>query len=112
MPSFAVTIAYGEFKEYFCEDWGDVYFQQTFDKYVDIDGNVEIEYKYGEYKNGKTQIIYRMEKNGKPRSVRYTSSSHFAMWWCALTDGIEDDAESLPDDLDDHTTGYVMPVVT
>jgi len=73
--------------------WGDNYFYQTFDKYVDEDGLIEIEYKYGPCVNWKTEILWKIPDTEKTYKLRYGHSSPFAMWWCGLTDGIEEDEE-------------------
>ena len=108
--SYTVRIDYTEFREWLVENddagsWGDTYFHEVFDKYVE-DDSIEIEYKYGDYKNGKTTIKWRLadtegcqidELTGKPMNfhkvyqLRYGESSRFAMWWCNITD--EDDDE-------------------
>ena len=98
MPS--VMLPYAEFREYLVENddagpWGDTYFHEVFDKYVEDDA-IEIEYKYGAVKNGKTTILWRLaaeEGKGKVYKVRYGGSSHFAMWWCGWTDDLEDEDE-------------------
>ena len=96
MSSYTVHIDYTEFREYLVENddagpWGDTYFHEVFDKYVE-DKSIKIEYKYGDYKNGKTTILWRLaDTEGKVYQVRYGGSSHFAAWWCNLTDGLEDD---------------------
>jgi hypothetical protein len=108
--SYTVRIDYTEFREYLVENddagpLGDTYFHEVFDKYVE-DDLIEIEYKYGAYKNGKSTILWRLadtedcqidEQTGKPMNfhktyqVRYGGSSCFAMWWCGITDSIEDE---------------------
>jgi len=72
--------------------WGDNYFSKTFDKYVD-DGMIEIEYKYGRCVDWNTEIIWKIPETEKAYKVRYGHSSPFAMWWCSLTDEIEEEAE-------------------
>jgi len=97
MSSYQVLIPFSEFREYLVETddggpWGDEFFHNTFDKYVE-DDLILIEYKYGDYKNGKSMIKWRIpdEENGKVYAVRYTGSSIFAMWWCDLTDALEEE---------------------
>ena len=80
--------------------WGDNYFHQTFDKYVD-DDMIEIEYRYGPVVNWKTEIIWRIPGNKKAYKVRYGHSSPFAEWWCGLTDDIEEEAEWNSSDEED-----------
>jgi len=99
MTSYRVSIPFKEFREYLVETdekgpWGDKFFLDTFGKYVEDDA-IEIEYKYGDYKNGKSLIKWRVaeEENGKVYGVRYTGSSIFAMWWCGMTDGLEDEED-------------------
>lgn len=92
--SWTVSIPYDEFRNYIVEGdggpWGDRYFHECFDKYVE-DDLIEIEYKYGNYVNGKSEITWRLScKEGKVRKVRYGGSSRFALWWCGLTDELED----------------------
>ena len=106
MSEYTVIIPYKEFREYLVETdeggaWGDKYFADTFDKYVEDDA-IEIEYKYGEYKNGKTMIKWRIPGTEKVCEVRYTGSSIFAMWWCGLTDGIEDEDEEEEEEKEEH----------
>ena len=72
--------------------WGDKYFSATFDKYAE-DDVIEIEYKYGDYYNGKSTIKWRIPDTEKVYAVRYTGSSRFAMWWCGYTDGIENEGD-------------------
>ena len=102
MTSYTLRLPYDEFRSYIVEtdeggSWGDDYFAETFDKYKfkdeDDSDMIEIEYKYGKYSNGKTQIIWRIPAQGKARSLRYTSSSRFAFWWCGHTDELEDLAD-------------------
>jgi hypothetical protein len=97
MTEYTIFIPYNQFREYLVETdesgpWSDKYFADTFDKYVE-DDSIMIEYKYGEYKNGKSMIKWRVADTEKIRAVRYTNSSIFAMWWCGITDGIEDEEE-------------------
>jgi hypothetical protein len=96
MSSYTVSIPYTEFREWLVENddsgpWGDGHFHETFDEYVE-DDLIRIEYKYGDYKNGKSAIKWRIAdvENSKVYLVRYGGSSRFAMWWCDLTDDIED----------------------
>ena len=84
-----VRLNYGEFQEYMCED----IMTAGFNQYCDEDGTIEIEYKYGEYKNGKSMIKFRIPDTDKVYAVRYTSSSCFAMWWCNVTDSLEEEDE-------------------
>jgi hypothetical protein len=97
MTSYNVTIPVNEFREYLVETdesgpWGDKFFLYTFGKYIDDDA-IEIEYKYGDYKNGLSIVKWRVaeEEAGKVYSVRYRGSSRFAMWWCSITDGVDDE---------------------
>jgi hypothetical protein len=88
--SYTVEIDYKEFRKYLVEgddgSWGDDYFEKTFAKYVD-DGLIRIEYKYGDYQNGKSLIKWRVadydgdENTNRVYAKRYTGSSIFAMWW-------------------------------
>jgi len=92
-----VSIPYDEFREYLVENdesgpWGNDYFHSVFDEDV-VDGCIEIEYKYGNYKNGKSEIKWKVLGSMKVYSARYSGSSRFAMWWCGLTDGLEDEEE-------------------
>lgn len=84
----SITLPYTEFKEYLCEE----IITGQFNRYVDDDDCIEIEYKYGDY-NGKSQILFRVPGMDKTFSVRYGGSSCFAMWWCGITDDIEDDED-------------------
>ena len=110
--SYTVHIDYTEFREYLVENddagpWGDTYFHEVFDEYVE-DNSIEIEYKYGDYKDGKTTILWRLaaeEGKGKVYRVRYGGSSRFAMWWCGLTDDLEDEIDG------DEETEYVYAFV-
>ena len=115
---YTVHIDYTEFREYLVENddagpWGDTYFHEVFDKYVE-DNSIEIEYTYGTVNKGKTTILWRLadtegcqidELTGKPMNfhkvyqLRYGGSSHFAMWWCGLTDDIEDEVERNSEEL-------------
>ena len=80
--SYTVHIDYTQFREYLVENddagpWGDTYFHEVFDEYVE-DNSIEIEYKYGDYKDGKTTILWRLaaeEGKGKVYKVRYGGSS-------------------------------------
>lgn len=71
-----------------------------FNQHVDDDGLIEINYKYGDVVNWKTQIKWRIPDTDKVYSVRYGHSSPFAMWWCNLTDELEEDEEWSSDDED------------
>jgi len=98
--SYTVRIDYTEFREWLVENddagsWGDTYFHEVFDKYVE-DDSIEIEYKYDAVKNGKSTILWRLaaeEDKGKVYQVRYGGSSRFAIWWCGITDDLEDEVE-------------------
>lgn len=97
MPEYRVRLEYNEFREYLVETddggpWGDKYFHDTFDKYVE-DDIIEIEYKYGPCRDGKTMIKWKIpdDKDQTVRVVRYGGSSIFAMWWCSATDDIEEE---------------------
>ncbi|MFZ4598710.1 MAG: hypothetical protein ACOYNN_08710 [Terrimicrobiaceae bacterium] len=99
MTSYTISIPYNEFREWLLESdergpWGDRCFHETFDKYVE-DDLIRIEYKYGDAWNGKTTIKWRIAdvENSKVYLTRYGGSSHFAMWWCGLTDKEEDGFE-------------------
>jgi hypothetical protein len=87
-------LPYTEFKEYMCED----IITSQFNPFVDDEGNIEIMYAYGDYKNGKSLIKFRVPGLDKGFQVRYTDSSPFAMWWCGITDGNEDDIEDAMED--------------
>jgi len=95
---YSVSIPYSEFRNYLVETdksgpWGDKYFHSVFDKYVE-DDFIEIEYKYGKCVDWKTEIIWRpANTEEKAYSVRYSHSSPFAIWWCNLTDELEDELE-------------------
>ena len=69
-----------------------------FNPFVDEEGNIEIEYKYGDYKNGKSLIKFRVPGLDKTFGIRYGGSSPFAMWWSGVTDGVEDESNNLSDD--------------
>ena len=95
---YLCTLSISEFREYMLGEstgpWGDTAFEKTFGPHLDeAEGTIEIEYKYGDYKNGKSTIKFRVPDTNKFWVVRYTGSSPFAMWWCQLTDGIEEDAD-------------------
>lgn len=88
--TYTVQLDYKEFRNNFCEDWGDTFFHDTFDKHVD-DDMIEIEYKYGKAEGSTTVIKWRLPADDKKKYVcRYGSSSRFAAWWCNQTDSIED----------------------
>ena len=109
---YKVSIDYTEFREWLVENddagpWGDTYFHEVFDQSMK-DDSIEIEYKYGDYENGKSTILWRLadtegfmidKLTGKPMNfhkvyrVRYGGSSRFAMWWCGITDAIEEEEE-------------------
>ena len=91
--AYNLTLPYTEFQEYLCEN----IMTDQFNPFVDEEGNIEIIYKYGAYKNGKSLIKFRVPGVDKTFGVGYDGSSHFAMWWCGLTDGLEDEAEFLDD---------------
>ena len=93
--SYSVRIPYDEFRYHLVETdesgpWGDDYFHSVFGKYVE-DDYIEIDYRYGPSVNWKTEIIWRVSGHDikKAYKVRYGNSSPFAMWWCSLTDEIE-----------------------
>jgi hypothetical protein len=93
---YNVSLKYMEFRDYMCEDYplGDRCFHEVFDNYVN-DGFIEIVYKYGDYANGKSEILWRLAdtEGHKFSKVRYGGSSVFAMWWCGQTDGLEDEED-------------------
>ena len=81
-----IDLPYKEFRNYFCEDWGDEYFAKTFDNFV-VDGTIEIEYKYGDFKNGNNVLKWRLpDAPNKFWVVYYTGSSRFALWWSGWSD--------------------------
>lgn len=86
MSVYTVVMPYTEFQEYLCEG----IMTAQFNKHVDECGNIEIEYKYGKYQDGNSHIRFRIPGEEKCYWARYTSSSCFAMWWCGLTDGLEE----------------------
>ena len=67
-----------------------------FNRFVNDDGSIDIDYWYGDYNNGISQIKFTVPDLDKIFSVRYTGSSMFALWWCGLTDGNEEDDEIPP----------------
>lgn len=92
--AYKLNLPYTEFQEYLCEDIPTA----QFNKYAEDDGSICILYKYGKYSNGKSEIKFRVPGLDKTFSVRYSGSSAFAMWWCGLTDGMEDEASYLDSD--------------
>jgi hypothetical protein len=97
MTSYTISIPYNDFREYMVETdesgpWGDAYFHETFDKHLEND-EIRIEYKYGDYENGKSEIKWRVIDTEKVYRVRYGGSSVFAMWWCGLTDEEEEEED-------------------
>jgi hypothetical protein len=82
---YELIIPYTQFREYLCENIT----TSQFNRYVDDEGNIEIEYTYGDSKNGKTCILFKIPGVDKQYTVMYTGSSRFALWWCGLTDDIE-----------------------
>ena len=97
---YCINLCYVQFQENFCEDM----MTAPFDKYAEDNGTICLEYKYGDYKNGKSEIIWRVLDTEKWYSIRYGGSSPFAMWWCSVSDEVEegDDEES---DNDSHSSG-------
>lgn len=95
-PSYIIRIPYVEFQVNFCDDK----MTSQFNRHVDDDGLIEIEYHYGPVVNMKTEICWRTPNGGDFQKVRYGHSSPFAMWWCSLTDETEDD------DDEQEGTGY------
>ena len=87
--SFNLMLPYTEFQEYLCEDM----MTTQFNPFVNEEGNIEIIYKYGDHKNGKSCIKFKVPGLDKVFAVRYTGSSQFAMWWCNYTDDAESEAE-------------------
>ena len=86
---YSARMDYVEFQEYLCEDM----MTSQFNKFVEDDGTIGIEYYYGPYKNGVSTICWRVEEDTKQYKTRYTGSSRFAMWWCGITDGLEEDCD-------------------
>jgi hypothetical protein len=90
---YTVDITERQFREYLVEGdngpWGDNYYESIFRQYI-TDGYITITYKYGEYKDGKSMIKWRVSENpDKVYAVRYGGSSCFAMWWGGITDELE-----------------------
>ena len=77
---------------------------KTFQEFVDEDGMIEIEYSYGDSKNGLCTICWRVsEERTENYTTRYNGSSPFAMWWCGISDALEEfqDAEKECEDEED-----------
>jgi hypothetical protein len=97
MPS--VMLPYDEFSEYFLEDYTIKQIRKWEEQYAtddEIDDHVGksvvINYSYGDSKNGKCIInwSFALDEDNKIRTVSYTGSSFFAMWWCGWTDEEEE----------------------
>lgn len=86
---YSIRIPFVEFQEMFCDD----IMTAQFNKHVDDDGLIEIDYRYGPCVNLKTEIIWKVSEDDtkKTRKLRYGHSSPFAQWWCSLTDEMEEE---------------------
>ena len=80
---------YNQFKEFFL----DGFHTHKYDKYIE-DGTITIDYTYLPSKNGKTYIKFNIPETDIGMTISYGGSSQFAMWWCQLTDGLEDDDDN------------------
>ena len=89
---YTISIPFSEFRDNFCEDMT-VKQANALKEYAYDCGNVELEYKYGDCKNGLSTIIWRISASDNVRITKYTGSSAFAMWWS----GVSDDAEEEQD---------------
>ena len=87
--TYIIRLPYVEFQRYFCEDM----MTAGFYKYVEDDDSIPLEYKYGDYKYGKSEIVWRIVDTEKWHSTRYGGSSIFAMWWCSVSDEVEESDE-------------------
>ena len=96
---YTVSLDYKEFVEMFFHGadapnggpWGTPYVHSCFQEDVDEDGNITIEYKYDTADPaGSTRVKWRVQGHEKVRMLRYFGSSPFAMWWCQVTDDIEE----------------------
>ena len=86
---YQVNMLYNQFKEFFL----DGFHTHKYDKYVE-DGTITIDYTYLPSKNGKTYIKFNIPETDIGMTISYGGSSQFAMWWCQLTDGLEDDDDT------------------
>ena len=87
------NILYREFREYLVEiddPWEDKRFHDKFDSFVQ-EHNIKIEYKYIDTTVGSDTSLLKWrcvndkdEPGTKFRTVRFTGSSRFAMWWCGI----------------------------
>ena len=82
--AYFLTLPYTEFQKNMCDD----IMTAKFNPFVDEEGNITIEYKYGNTKNAKTVLQFRIPGLGRDKvfSVRYDGSSPFAMWWSKYSD--------------------------
>ena len=95
---YDICLEWPQFEEYFLED----YTLKTVKKYkecynecYELPGQVCINYWYGDYENGKSNIFWTFSGHEeKIHNLKYTSSSCFAMYWSSLTDDIEEDEEA------------------
>ena len=106
-----IALPFYEFQEYFHGGYYVKDFYDEFEKFAFKEDDVRlilIEYKYGDYRNGKTTIEWRCLHNSERhdpnpnidwRIMKYAGSSAFAMWWCGLTDDEDDEEEWCNDTL-------------
>ena len=105
---YYIRLPFTEFQEYFCDGM----MTSHFNKYVAEDDYIEIKYRYGKYKMGKSTIYWRLSDCfgydetdldfHKIYKLRYTGSSPFALWWS----GISEEAETCPSDEEDEKGEY------
>ena len=94
---YEICLEWPEFEEYFLED----YTLKTVKKYkecynecYELPGKVCINYWYGDYKNGKSNIFWTFsDHEEKIHNLSYNGSSPFAMFWVSATDGNEEDED-------------------
>lgn len=90
---YTISIPFEEFRDNFCEDMT-VKKAKLFEEYVNEDGDIDIEYSYGDCKNGISTINWCASDDNKTGyTMKYGGSSTFAMWWSGVSDDVEEEQD-------------------
>lgn len=87
---YTISLRFDEFRDNFCESMT-VKKANSFKDYIQDDGDIDIEYKYEDSKNGLCTINWSASDDDSKTvyTMKYGGSSRFAMWWCDMSDNVE-----------------------